>query len=180
MKKLISILSTSILLVFLTSCSNEEIEDFDNTSLEGLWKLTALTLSTPLDVNNNGISNSNLLEEVSIIDATLVLGSNGNGTIFYDSRVSFNTKLENGASFFTIASSKSSDDKPLAITYSIDNDVVVINEDITFNGLNGEVSILTLRDGKLIMDVPNGFVVKDIDTLLESISQDVSYTFSRQ
>lgn len=173
MKRILFILLISTLTL---ACSNEPIDRL----IEGTWKLTAVNLVTPLDINSDGIANLNVIQESPIIDATLTLRENGNGTIFYNSWVSFSTRIEDGNLFFMLASSKGSDDLPKPFTYFKNDNTVTIHHDITFNHVIGGNSILILDNKKFYMEVKNGFVVKDIDTFSESVSQDVIYEFTKQ
>jgi len=180
MRKLFSIIYTIFSILFFASCSNDEFQEQNSADLEGVWRLTEISLSTPLDLNNDGVSNLNVLDEVSIISADMIFSDSVNGTIFYNSEVSFNTREENGNLIFMITSSISSEDLPLPITYSNTDNNVIINQDITFNQTNNDFSALTLNQNSLSMEVTNGFVVLDINTFEESVSQDVTYVFEKQ
>ena len=158
------------------SCSKDDI---NNEYLIGSWKLTAINLTTPLDTNNDGFTSLNIVEENPIIDASLVFANEVNGNIYYNSTVSFNTRIENGNLIFMVASSIGSDNEPKHFTYSENNNDLNINEDITFNHVNNS-SILVLENDTLSMSVKRGFVVTDIDTLEESVAQDVTYIFTKE
>ena len=113
MKKL-NLLILTILILF-ASCSKDDI---NNEYLIGSWKLTAINLTTPLDTNNDGFTSLNIVEENPIIDASLVFANEVNGNIYYNSTVSFNTRIENGNLIFMVASSIGSDNEPKHFTYS--------------------------------------------------------------
>jgi len=172
MKKL-NLLIFAFLILF-ASCSEDDI---NNEYLIGSWKLTAINLTIPLDTNNDGFTSLNLIEENPIIDASLVFVDEANGSVFYNSTVSFNTRVENGNLIFMVASSIGID-VPREFIYSENNNDVNINEDITFNLVNNN-TILTIENNTLSMQVKRGFVVNDIDTLEESIEQDVTYVFMK-
>lgn len=180
MMKLHSIICIIFPILFLTSSSNDNMTILNNNDLLGVWNLTSITLTTPLDINNDGETSLNVLDEVSIIDATLIFTDSINGTIFYDSSVSFYTRKEIGKLVFMITSSTGSENSPLPFTYTNTDNNVIINQDITFNQTNNNPSVLTLNQNSLSMEVTNGFVVKDINTFEESVSQDITYVFTRQ
>ncbi len=180
MNKLFLTLCSVFLFVFFTSCTGEDIQDSSNTSLNGIWTLTSLTLTTPLDINNDGISTLNVLEEAPIIQATLDLKNDLMGTILYNSKVTINSRNENGSLFFMIASLIDSDNSPLPIQYFKSDDMITVNDDITFNHITNGVSVLKLDENKLSMTVVNGFVVEDVNTAAESVSQNVTYVFTKQ
>jgi len=174
MKK-IHLLVFTILLLFL-SCSKDDV----NTEyLIGSWKLTAINLTTALDTNSDGFTSLNLVDENPIIDATLVFIDEVNGSIYYNSTVSFNTRVENDNLIFMVASSIGSDNEPKYFTYNDNNNDISINEDVTFNLVNNTTSLF-LENNTLSMEVKRGFVVTDIDTLEESVAQDVTYIFTKE
>jgi len=180
MMKLHSIICIIFPILFLTSSSNDNMTILNDNNLLGVWNLTSITLKTPLDLNSDGEPSLNVLDEVSIIDATMIFTDSANGTIFYNSYVSFYSRVENDNLFFMITSSTGSENSPIPITYSNTDNNVIINQDITFNQTNNNPSALTLNQNSLSMEVTNGFVVKDINTFEESVSQDVTYVFTRQ
>jgi hypothetical protein len=61
---------------------------------------------------------------------------------------------------------------PTLVNYMMNNNSIIID-------LEGEVMELNLNGNQLTMTVPNGFVAKDIDTSETTISQDITYTFTR-
>lgn len=174
MKKL-NLLILTILILF-ASCSKDDI---NNEDLIGSWKLTAINLTTPLDINGDGLNSLNIVEEYPIIEASLIFADEVNGSIYYNSYVSFATRMENGNLIFMIASSFDSDSEPKQFAYSENNNEININEDVTFNHVNNSTTLI-LENDTLSMAVKRGFVVTDIDTLEESVVQDVTYIFTRE
>jgi hypothetical protein len=49
--------------VFLTACSNDDSSDFNAISVIGTWELTTWTIQTPINLNNDAIFSTNLLDE---------------------------------------------------------------------------------------------------------------------
>lgn len=72
MKKLFFLLTASILLV---SCSDD---DNETPSIQGTWKLTAFTVSEPVDFNNDGIGTTNLMTESNCYDNSSIFLAPGN------------------------------------------------------------------------------------------------------
>lgn len=174
MKKVNILVLFAILLC--VSCSKDDV---NNEGIIGEWTLTKIELTTPLDTNNDGVSSLNLVEENPIINGTLNFLDELNGSIFYTSTVTFNSRIEDGQLIFMIASSVNVNTAPKQFTYIQHNNSVSINEDVTFNTVI-DTSNLTLENDILYMNVERGFVVFDIDTQQESIAQDVTYIFTKE
>ncbi len=52
-------------IVSLCSCSSDDDNSSSNTRPEGTWQLTALSIETAFDFNNDGTASRNLFEETS-------------------------------------------------------------------------------------------------------------------
>ncbi|HMC02096.1 MAG TPA: hypothetical protein VKN14_13750 [Flavobacteriaceae bacterium] len=63
MKNLALKLIVLFTILFLASCTAEDIDD--NTNIVGLWKLTTWTIDIPVDLNNDNSFSINLLDEIS-------------------------------------------------------------------------------------------------------------------
>ncbi|GAA4291541.1 hypothetical protein [Aestuariibaculum suncheonense] len=61
MKRLILILF--VFLFVFTSCNTESVDVNDNV-VEGTWKLTTWTVGIPVDLNNDTVFSTNLIEEI--------------------------------------------------------------------------------------------------------------------
>lgn len=172
MKKFTSILSLLIAYVLLVSCTkNDEVYE---PSISGVWKLTAWNVSSPLDLNNDGVSNSNLLLEFGCLnDSEIIFKDSWNATIFYSSDVSFHVERENEGLFFMISCSLDNESGPVQSTYVQEENDVILNN-------NGELSHFTLSENTLSRVVPNGFVASDAQTQEIVVSQDVTYIFTKQ
>ena len=73
MNRIIVFLCFSLLL--FTSCYQDADDDL---TVEGVWKLTAYNVADGFDLNNDGLANVNLLDELSCSNnETLVFQSNG-------------------------------------------------------------------------------------------------------
>lgn len=84
MNKLILNLCIAFVLVCFTSCSSDDMQDSNNLSISGVWKLTAWNIEGGFDINNDGTISSNLLNEIDC---------SRNETLFFDNNgvVSLNT-----------------------------------------------------------------------------------------
>lgn len=84
MNKLILNLCIAFVLVCFTSCSSDDMQDSNNSSISGVWKLTAWNIEGGFDINNDGTISSNLLNEIDC---------SRNETLFFDNNgvVSLNT-----------------------------------------------------------------------------------------
>lgn len=146
---------------------------------QGTWKLTAINLSTPLDLDGDGIADTNLVEKMPIVDGTIIFDSATTGSYSYNSNVSFNTRYEDGKLLFLVASSLPPGDQSVSFIHAETPNEVTINEDITFNKIGLINSVLSVDDNTLKMDVSHGFEVSDIETMEVVISQDVEYVFTK-
>ena len=63
------------LLLILVSCSSDDNGDSNliNSDVIGVWDLVAVNISAAQDMNNDGASSSNLLDEVDCITGTLLI-----------------------------------------------------------------------------------------------------------
>lgn len=64
MNKLLQNLCLIFTLVFLTSCTSEDIQESNNSDLLGVWNLKAWNVSDGFDMNNDGVKSTNLLNEI--------------------------------------------------------------------------------------------------------------------
>ncbi len=144
----------------------------DDNSIEGTWKLTSWTIKTAIDLNNDGLSETSFAPGC-LNGSNLKFTDASNGSLFFSSSVSYNTTNEDGNLFFMIACSTGSERIPFPITYTKNNNTVTINN-------NGELITLTLTENALSMEVINGFVATDVDTQETTVSEDVTYIFTKQ
>lgn len=177
MKRILFLLVTVVFL--FTSCSSDDAPIQDST-LVGTWKLSAIELTTELDTNNDGVPNINLVAEQPILEATLTFDTSSEGTFYYNSWVSYNTRIENDKLVFLVSSTINSENSPKGFSYHETAAIVDIETDITFNATNAGVSSLRKIGDTLTMQVENGFVVQDVDTGETSVSQNVTYVFTKQ
>lgn len=172
MKTFYSISSLFIAYVLLVSCTKND--DTLQASISGVWKLTAWNVISPLDLNNDGVPNSNLLLEFGCLNGSeLIFKDSQNASLYYSSDVSFHVENENEGWFFMISCSLDGEVTPMQLTYVYqDNDVILNNA--------GDLLHFTLTDNTLSMVVPNGFVARNPETQDIVLSRDVTYLFTKQ
>lgn len=146
---------------------------------QGTWKLTAINLSTPIDIDGDDIADTNLVDKMPIIDGTIIFDSASTGSYNYNSNVSFNTRYDDGKLIFLVASSIPPGDQSVSFNHTESSDQITINDDITFNKVGLVNSVLYLEGNTMKMNVSHGFEVSDIETMEIVISQDVEYIFSK-
>lgn len=78
MNKLNFHLCVILLLVCVTSCSSDDTQETSSNPLTGIWELTAWNTEGGFDINNDGIVNTNLLNEIDCArNETLFFEDNG-------------------------------------------------------------------------------------------------------
>ena len=161
---------TFLAFIVFTGCSTEPI---DNTStILGEWTLTSWQIETPIDLNNDDTASSEF-SPGCLSDSSLNFIDASNATIFFSSVVTYSTTMENGKLIFMTACSTSDEIVPDLISYTINDNTVVVE-------IDGEELVLTSNGNTLSMLVPNGFIAKDMDTLQTTVTQDVTYIFTRK
>ena len=170
MKKVYLVLSICISITLLTSCTTEDIDD--QSSLIGVWKLTSWTINTAIDLDNDGIASTEF-SPGCLIDSDLTFMDDSNGTIFYSSSVSYSTRMEDGNMVFMTACTTDSERVPSLMSYTSSDSEIIINKD-------GVEFVLALNGNTLSMLVPNDFIAKDNETSETTVSQDVTYIYTRQ
>ena len=74
MKRLFIALFTTVL---LASCSSDDDNNTFDTSLVGSWTLTEMNVQIPVDLNNDGSFNRNLINEIPCIEGNSSFATNG-------------------------------------------------------------------------------------------------------
>jgi hypothetical protein len=76
-KFIITAISTCALVLF-SSCSSDDLQNENNSNIQGVWKLAAWNVEGGFDMNNDGVNNTNLLNEIDCIqNETLLFEANG-------------------------------------------------------------------------------------------------------
>ncbi len=92
MSKFFSILSLVFVFIVSTSCfkDQDDLNNLNNFSVLGSWELSTWTLQIPIDLNDDGISSINLLDE-ALCDNNETLKFETNGTV--SSNMSYNPQV---------------------------------------------------------------------------------------
>ncbi|GMN07401.1 hypothetical protein MTsPCn5_27900 [Croceitalea sp. MTPC5] len=67
-----------LFVLFMVSCSDDDGDGGgESTGVEfaGSWQITAITVSSAIDINNDGVTSTNLLDEADCLMGTLQLNS---------------------------------------------------------------------------------------------------------
>ncbi|WP_298496693.1 hypothetical protein [uncultured Algibacter sp.] len=131
MNKLLLNLCFACILVFFTSCSSDDAQDKNSTAIIGVWKLTAWNVDQGFDINNDGVVNTNLLNEIDCPR---------NETLFFDDKgiVSLNTTF-NPDLDITLLNEEASEYRfnvacdtegiiSLATSYTLNDSIIMIGE----------------------------------------------------
>lgn len=108
MKNLAPKLIVLFAILFLVSCTTEDIDD--NNNVVGTWKLTTWTIDIPVDLNNDNSFSTNILDEINcdnnetlVFDTKSIVSSNDsfNPTIdialMSDEKYVFNVECTSGS-----------------------------------------------------------------------------------
>ena len=150
MKKYILLFLFAILSSIIISCSNDDISS-KGDSLTGVWKLTSLTVDTPVQVK--GVTISNFTQIFSASDSQINFDNNSAGTmrylngLGYFSQTKDNAKEYSETSGFVLFSFKS----------VLKNNIVTLYED------NNEALSLTLDGNTLTFEKEGGIVIGNLD-----------------
>ncbi|NNK81664.1 MAG: hypothetical protein HKO92_00945 [Flavobacteriaceae bacterium] len=157
------------IILLLNNCTRDKIGE--NSQLYGSWKLTEWITSNPIDLNNNGISTTNF-SPGCLLGSELIINDDFNGTLFYSSTMSFFTRMENNQLVYITSCITDSENEPLPITYTFENDTILLNND-------GETSIFALDGDQLKLVIFDGFVAADVDTLDLTETHNLTFVFTR-
>ena len=126
MKKIIFVLTVITLVLTSTSC----FTDADDKTINGVWALTEWNIEDGFDINNDGIINTNILNEIDCVNnETLVFESTG----VVSSNFTFNPTIEialvNGTSNNYIFNVVCDEEGfiSFATTFTINGNVILIN-----------------------------------------------------
>lgn len=65
-----------VAIVLFTSCSSNDDSNSAETSIVGSWSLTEMNVAIPVDLNNDGSFNRNLINEIPCIEGTSNFSAN--------------------------------------------------------------------------------------------------------
>ncbi len=123
-------------LILCNSCSNDD--DSNQTSLVGTWELTSWNIGIPIDINNDSVASTNLLDEADCVNNETVVFET-NGTVSFNSSYNptFNISLigETSETYLFDIQCGLEGTIGLAGTYEQNGDTVkILNNTATING----------------------------------------------
>mgnify|MGYP001301594340 FL=1 len=150
MKKYSLLLLFAILSSIIMSCSNDDISS-KGDPLTGVWKLTSLTVDTPVQVK--GVTLSNFTQISSASDSQINFDNNSAGTMRYLSGLIYYSQTVNN----DIEFSESSSFELFPFESVLKNNIVTLYED------NNEALSLTLDGNTLTFYKEGGVVIGNLD-----------------
>lgn len=154
----------------LGNCDNNQ-----PLGVAGTWLLTAWNVVEPLDLNNDGTENTNLLDEMDCYtNETLVLNGDNTGTAMSTSYAEFDIFIEAGTenSFdFTINCIEEIENTN--VTWTQDGNIVSIDDGFS-------VSDWTLVGNTLSITIPEGFSVINAEDAEVTVTQDLTFIYTKQ
>lgn len=166
MKKIIFVLT--IVASVLISCST----DADDKTINGVWALTEWNIAEGFDINNDGIINTNILNEIDCVNnETLFFESTG----VVSSNFTFNPTIEialvNGTSdnhSFNVVCDKEGSIS-FATTFTINGHIVLIND-----------SEATIKGDKLSRVFIDAIKIYNEDFTEVIVTKDLTLVYSKQ
>lgn len=115
-----------ILMFSIISCSSDDgpAAESEISKASGTYVLTELNVNPPQDINEDGTSSTNLLDELNCISGTLSLRSNG--TYGFNLTGISVTSITNGEFFIDCSAARNSDSN-----WNIQNGLVTLFGDVT-------------------------------------------------
>jgi len=150
MKKYILLFLFAILSSIIISCSNDDISS-KGDSLTGVWKLTSLTVDTPVQVK--GVTISNFTQIFSASDSQINFDNNSAGTMRYLSGLGYFSQTKDNAKEY----SETSGFVLFSFKSVLKNNIVTLYED------NNETLNLTLNGNTLTFEKEGGIVIGNLD-----------------
>ncbi|WP_372756602.1 hypothetical protein [Mariniflexile sp.] len=128
------VLAFTLVTLLVTSCTT----DADDNTIEGIWTLTEWNISEGFDIDGDGVTNRNILNEIECVNnETLVFESNGTVTSKNTFNPNITIALLNGTSndyVFDVACDEIGVIS-FASTFTINGNQVLINDGVaTLNG----------------------------------------------
>lgn len=170
--------------VFLTAftCDNEPIDDDfdltqDNTiTLTGTWKLTSWISSSPVDINNDGVTSTDLLTEFDCYNnETIVFNADGTGISQSTSYADITLELVVGTTDsyeYSVDCIQEIDNFSFNWEQSTNNVTVTDEFNDTYNFTLNQQNQLTIF-------IPEGFFAANEDFSVTT-TQDLTFIYSKQ
>ena len=157
-----------ILAVIFTACEKENLEAGDEnlqvtnltitkSDLEGEWELSGMIADEPVDLNNDGVSSYNLLDEASCFDRMNAVFNNDGSFSTINGRLDFNSG-ENKDSFTCgndrqdFGSWDLKDDNILMLTMTINGQDYTHEKDLQLDGNTFSFEISKMESDEYVDD----------------------------
>ena len=155
----------------LDSCNNSQ----SVSEIVGTWQLTAWLVQSGLDLNNDGSSNLNLLDEMDCYNnETIEFNTDGTASInsrsFAEIIVEFEVGSTNSFDYFINCIEE---DNITTATWTEDGDSITL----VYDGIDEEIQF-TLENNQLSLLVPNGFFAQSSDFSLE-VLEDITIVYTK-
>jgi hypothetical protein len=158
----------------LGNCMGDDNEPAD-VEVPGTWKLTAWNVAEATDVNNDGTASTNVLDEIDCYeDETIVFSADNTGVIMSTSYAELSLTIEAGTTdSYVFAQDCIAEIENTAFTWTQTGSTIVIT-DPTGMELN-----LTQSGNEMSYTVPDGFQVINSDDLMVTVSQDLTFVYTK-
>lgn len=170
--------SLQTILESLGDCNPDgTIDEPEDAELTGTWLLTEWNVDDPEDINNDGTASNNILDEIDCYNnETIVFNADNTGTSMSTSYASFSFIIEAGTTDsyeYTVECEEEIENSNF--TWSQTGNVITTTDNDT-----GEVFDWTLEGNQLSATVPDGYVAFNSDDLTVTVSQDLTFVYTKQ
>ncbi|MET3731451.1 hypothetical protein [Moheibacter stercoris] len=156
----------------LNSCDPWEDDSYQEetglTSLVGNWKLTAMTIAEPYDINGDGNSTTDFMAETACYQNELLAFSPNQTGISTSNSYANLTLTDEG---ITSECFEEIETTPFTWVQNL-NTVTMTSEGASFNA--------TLTENTLTFTVTNGFVASEDEENGETIEKDLTFVYTKQ
>lgn len=175
MKNFFKLLTVSLLAISV-SCSSDD-DSSSNDSVEGTFRLVAFETETSFDLDGDGDSSTNLIEETGCYEnQTLTFNADNNGVFVSTSFLDIYVDIEivNGEEIVTQIVECVPEDDSSTFTWTQNGNIVSVTVD-------GDVLDLTFSGDQLSFTLPSGFFAEVIEGNIETaqITEDVTFRYER-
>lgn len=176
MKNFFKLLTVSLLAISV-SCSSDD-DSSSNDSVEGTFRLVAFEVETSIDLDGDGDSSTNLIEETGCYQNETVTFNNDNTGVaitrsFLDIHVDISVETGGEETFFQVIDCVEEEESSNFL-WSQNGSIVTITVD-------GESTNFTFNGDELSFTLPSGFFAEVIEGNADTvqITEDVTFRYER-
>ena len=189
MKRIIFSLFFLLSVVVFTSCDDEPLEGFElaqaNTNmgtnqgtsddLVGTWKLVSWNTTNPVDINNDGTSNTNLLVEFNCYNnETIVFNSNNTAVNMSTSYADIELELVVGTTNeYNFSVDCVEEIENTNLTWAQSGNIIALTD------TSGQSNNFSLNTDELSFLIPSGFTVVSGDGMV-TVTEDLTLVYQKQ